>query len=81
MSSETCAELQTRLDGYVAARDKLATGGGLVQIDYADKRLQYGPGDMKRLDVLIREVRLAMQHKRCAGCRGRGAMIYVTPSG
>lgn len=77
----TCAELQTRLDGYLAARDNLATGGQLVRVRNGDKDVQYGPGDGKRLDLLIREVRLAMQRQRCAGCARRGAMLYITPSG
>lgn len=78
--AETCAQLQTRLDGYITARDKLAMGKGVVQVGDGDKRIQYGPTDGKRLDQLINEVRLLMTRQRCAGC-GRGGMIHITPSG
>lgn len=81
MTTETCAEMQTRLDGYIAARDKLALGNGAVRIRDGENEIQYRPGDTKRLDQLIREVRLAMQRKRCDGCRRRGAMFHITPSG
>ena len=46
--TETCAQLQTRLDGYLTARDKLATGGNRVRIRDGGKDLQYGPGDARR---------------------------------
>lgn len=80
MAAETCAQMQTRLDGYVAARDALAMGRQVVRQRNGDKDLQWTPGDAKRLDILIREVRLAMERARCAGC-GRRGMIYITPSG
>lgn len=79
--SETCAQMQTRLDGYLAARDKLAMGTGVIKIRDGESELTYRPGDGARLDRLIREVRLQMQAARCAGCRGRGAMFHITPSG
>lgn len=81
MTTETCAQLQTRLDGYIAARDKAAIGGGLVRIRDGVNELQYGPADGKRLDTLIREVRLTMEHQRCPGCCRRGGITYLTPSG
>jgi hypothetical protein len=79
--SETCAAMQARLDSYVAARDKLVTGAGAVRIRDGENELTYRPGDTKRLDQLIREVKLQMQRARCPGCGRRGAMIYLTPSG
>lgn len=79
--SETCAQLQTRLDGYVAARDKIAMGRQVVKVGDSGHDLSYAPVDGKRLDILIREVRLLMERQRCDGCRRRGGITYLTPSG
>lgn len=81
MSTETCAQMQTKLTGYLAARDKVVTTGGIVRVRDGVSELQYGPADVKRLDILIREVRLHMERQRCAGCRRRGGITYLTPSG
>lgn len=80
MSTETCDQLQTRLDGYISTRDKLAAGQR-VRVRDGVNEVQWAPGDVKRLDLLIREVRLTMERKRCSGCGRRGGITYITPSG
>lgn len=76
----TCTELQTRLDTLLAARDKIAIGTQVVRVRYADKDIQYGQSDGKRLDSLIADVRATMARQRCAGCSGARRMLHVTPS-
>jgi gpW len=80
VTTETIADMQTRLDALDAAILKIATGGGVVLARIDDKTLQYGPGNL----TLLRQMRdeLADQVAASAGdCRRRRRLIYLTPFG
>lgn len=71
---------QEQLDQALTARHALLTGTARVSVGFGDRRIEYVPADLRKLDAYIAELRRELT-PAAVPTRRRNRVYYVTPQG